>query len=70
MSAACAADTNGNGVIDVLDIRSVIARRGERVGSLNYLATLDGNQDGLIDELDVRAIIARYTQACAPATSE
>jgi hypothetical protein len=57
-------------VIDVLDIRSVIARRGERVGSLNYLAGLDGNQDGLIDELDVRAIIARYTQACAPATSE
>ncbi|MES1051032.1 hypothetical protein FOA24_17115 [Bacillus thuringiensis] len=60
-----AGDVNGDGVIDIHDIKSVVDAYGKKGKSLSQ----DINQDGVVDETDVRLVEKNFLKK-GPDTSE
>lgn len=58
------ADVNGDGEVDILDIRSIAANYGRGTLHDNSLAALDLNRNGSIDILDVRRVASQYGSVC------
>ena len=59
--AACEdRDVNRNGIIDVGDLRALVANYGARLGSLGYRLSDDANADGVIDVEDLRVLFFLY----------
>jgi hypothetical protein len=48
----------------VFEVRTVLARQGVRVGSMEYSLALDINLDGVIDAVEARAVLAAFGQPC------
>lgn len=60
-AAACQErDVNRNGIIDVGDLRALVANYGARLGSLEYRLSDDANGDGVIDVEDLRVLFFLY----------
>lgn len=53
-------DVNSNGIIDVGDLRALVAAYGARLGSLDYRLSQDANEDGVIDAHDLRVLFFLY----------
>lgn len=51
---------NANGVIDVGDLRAVVANYGARLGGLDYRISDDANGDGVVDVQDLRVLFFLY----------
>jgi Ca2+-binding EF-hand superfamily protein len=59
------ADLNGNGSVDVFDLRLLSRVLGSKEGDENYSATYDLNGNGEIDVLDLRRVSSQYGQTCS-----
>jgi hypothetical protein len=58
---ACEGDTNGDGVVDFLDLNAVLSQFGQTGSGLS--ADLDG--DGDVDFLDLNTVLSRFGATCA-----
>lgn len=58
------ADVNGDGEVDIFDIRIVATNYGREVAGDSSLSSLDFNNSGVIDILDVRRVTSQYGSVC------
>lgn len=63
-AGTCLGDTNGDGVIDVLDLQGVLARWNTSLGAPLYEDRFDFAHNGSIDILDAQTVAGRWGTRC------
>jgi serine/threonine protein kinase len=59
------ADVNGNGAVDIFDLRLLARAYGTTEGDEAYSADFDFDDNGVINILDLRRISSQYGQTCS-----
>jgi hypothetical protein len=60
----CPGDTNGDGVVDQVDLAKVLAAYGTRRGDQGFDPEADVNGDGTVDQSDLAEVLAHYGERC------
>jgi hypothetical protein len=60
----CPGDTNGDGVVDQVDLAKVLAAYGTRRGDEGFDPDADVNGDGTVDQSDLAEVLAHYGERC------
>ena len=62
---SCPGDTNGDGVVDFLDLNNVLSSFGISQGQPGYIAGADVNNDMVVDFLDLNIVLSFFGVSCA-----
>jgi len=60
----CPGDTNGDGLVSLTDLATLLAAFGTVEGDQNYNANADFDFNGRIDLADLAELLARFGQEC------
>lgn len=62
--APCPGDTNGDGVVNFIDLNAVLGAFGASLGQPAYSPGADLNADGIVDFLDLNVVLSNYGASC------
>lgn len=62
--SVCTGDTNGDGVVDFLDLNNVLSSFGIALGEPGYIPGADLNNDDVVDFLDLNIVLSFFGQTC------
>lgn len=60
----CTGDTNGDGVVDFIDLNNVLSSFGIALGEPGYIPGADLNNDDVVDFLDLNIVLSFFGQTC------
>ena len=61
---SCPGDTNGDGVVDFIDLNRALSSFGVSLGGPGYIAGADLNSDGTVDFLDLNIVLSFFGTGC------
>lgn len=62
--SVCTGDTNGDGVVDFIDLNNVLSSFGIALGQPGYISGADVNHDDVVDFLDLNIVLSFFGQTC------
>lgn len=64
LGASCPGDTNGDNVVDFVDLNVVLSSFGLASGQAGFIPGADLNNDGAVDFLDLNLLLSFFGTAC------